>query len=355
MKTDYVRGHVQASFSINGEDITQGELGAFSEVRISLPDHGPARFEATFLATNPKWDLYEKVGSGGTVEISVGYGDKPIVFVGEVTNLRYRGQRQEVAMLVLEGSDRLHRMGRGSRQRVLKDVTDGDLVKKAIQEAGLKAKDVLDPGVKYPHIAQFNQTNLDFLMDRAARYGYCLWAKGDDIYFRPRGAEGKEHELSLIDDVGEANLKTTIANVTPAICIRGWDPTKKQEQVHTAKTGDEERLSTQGSGGTKIAGDFVDGKITYGDALARSIEETELIAKGQLHRRSMAFALGEVTILGDPEVKPADRVKIDGLGWGEEGSYYVGQVWHKWVRQPGEGEEVFVTRLKLRRNHLPEA
>lgn len=258
-------------------------------------------------------------------------------------------------MMVLEGADRLHRLSRGSRQRVLKDVTDADLVKKALGEVGLKAKDVQDPGITYPHIAQYNQTNLDFLMDRASRYGYCLFARGDDVFFKPRSGDGDEHEISLTDDVVSANVRSTIANVASSIRIRGWDPAKKEEIVSTADAGVEDKADNKGKGGTDLAKEFVEGQLTFGDALARSVGESEKIAKGQLARRSFMFALGEVTLLGTPEIKPGDRIKIDGLGWGESGSFYVGHVWHKWMRQPGEGEEVFVTRVKLRRNYLPEA
>lgn len=351
---EHVRGHVDASFSMDGEDISAGDLGAFSELRLTLPDHGPARFEAIFVAANPNWDMLKTVGSGGKAEITLGYGDAPVVFQGDVTTLRYRGRRQEVSLMVLEGSDRLHRLSRGTHQRLHVDVTDGDIVKKLLGEVSLTAKKVDDPGIVYPSVAQYNQTNLDFLMDRARRLGYCLWADGDDVFFQARGGSDEEIELKLGEDIHEVKIRSTVAHLATTLEVRGWDPKKKQEQVSKVEAGSEPPVGTAGKAGTKLAKEFTEGHFTFGDVLARSVGESERIAKGQLLRRSMGFALGTLVCIGAPEIRPGNRVKLVGLGKGEEGSYHVGQVRHRWLRQPGEGEEVFLTDLRLRRNQRPE-
>ena len=211
---DVNRGHLVARFLVDGEDMSAGDLGAFSEVRVRLPDNGPARFEATFLATNPNWEIIGALGSGQKIEVALGYtAEPPVIFTGEVTAVRCRAQQSSVLNLVLEGADRLHRLGRGVHQRLHVDVTDKDIALKCLNEAGLKPAEVADPGVIYTSVAQFNQTNLELLMDRARRLGYCLWADGEDTHFGPRGEGSGPKTLKVGSDISQSSDSSR--NTTP--------------------------------------------------------------------------------------------------------------------------------------------
>lgn len=353
--TDNKRGHVVASIKVGGKDVSSDEsLGEFSEVRVFLPDNGPARFEAIFLGAHPNWKFISKIGSGSKVEISLGYGDKPpVVFQGETTALRYRGQRSTVHTLILEGADFLHRLGRGNHQKVHLKVTDGELVKKLAGDAGLNIKEMEDPGIVYDSIAQYNQTNLELLMDRARRLGYCLWAEeANKVFFKPRGKGQKTVKLQMAKDINQTNIRSTIGHLATSVQVRAWDTKAKKEMVAKADTGTEELMGS-GDAGSKVAKEFAYAMFTFGNTLPRSVKEAELIAKGHLLRRSMGFAIADVECLGAPEIVAGSKVDLSGYGFWESGEYHVQAVKHKWQRTAGPGEEILMTELKLRRNFLP--
>ena len=338
-------GYINSKVVINGQDVASGPDGKLDELRISLLDHGVSRFEAIFLVANPDWKLL-KIAGGSRIQIHLGFkGEPDKLFEGEVTSVRYRGRRNDGPMLILEGCDMLHRLDRGTHQRLMLKVTDGDIVKKCIQEAGLASGKIDDPGIQYESVAQYNQTNLEFLMDRARRLGQCLWAEGDKIHFRARGAVTDSVELDLLSNIEKVNIRSTVAWIAPTVQIRGWDPKTKKEQIGQAKGGSESLVESGGQAGTAVAKEFAPSTVTVGDSLPRSQKEADLLAKQHLARRAMRFTSGSVTLPGKPEIKPGARVKLKGLPPKECGSYHVGQVIHRWGTREG-----YFTELRVYRN-----
>src|SRR5262249_7314150 len=68
------------------------------------------------------------------------------------------------------------------------DVTDSDIVSKIAKEAGLKA-DVDTTKTKFDYLVQTNQTDMEFLQERARRIGYWAYASNKELHFKKPDAK----------------------------------------------------------------------------------------------------------------------------------------------------------------------
>src|SRR5699024_5372539 len=75
-------------------------------------------------------------------------------------------------------------------------MTDGEIARRVAGELQLQL-DADDPGVKHPYVMQFNQTDLSFLLERAARIRYELRIDGRTLRFK-KGAEAAQQVLTLV-------------------------------------------------------------------------------------------------------------------------------------------------------------
>ena len=81
-----------------------------------------------------------------------------------------------MAELVVQGYDVSHRLFRQPQTRAHLNKKDSDLANEIAQEAGL-GTEIENTQIVYEHIFQHNQTNLEFLSQRAWRIGYECSAK----------------------------------------------------------------------------------------------------------------------------------------------------------------------------------
>src|SRR6266516_2659361 len=86
--------------------------------------------------------------------------------------------------MVIRASNRLHRLTRALRTREFVDVTDAEIVATIARENGLTPEASSAPSVRYDHVYQQNQTDLDFLLVRAARIGFNVWCEDTTLFFR---------------------------------------------------------------------------------------------------------------------------------------------------------------------------
>src|SRR5206468_11114826 len=84
-------------------------------------------------------------------------------------------------------------------------------------------------------IVQDNQTDLEFLLERAARIGYEVFVDDQTLYFQRR-VDPSSIVLGCVQTraLSWAELKIfhprlSSANVVSKVIVRGWDPLKQEE------------------------------------------------------------------------------------------------------------------------------
>lgn len=289
---------------------------------------------------DPRFEL------GVAVEVSFGYGDdREALITGEITALEPTFDVGGPPALLVRGYDRRHRLNTTRRTRSFVDQKDSDIASQLAAEAGLPA-DTIDSTVTHPYVLQADQTDLEFLRERAGRIHFELLMDGETLHFRPVASDAPSVvTLTLDDDLLDFRPRLSLVPVSE-IAVRSWDPRAKQAIVASAASGSE--VSTMGGrrSAARQAEDVVGAAV---EPVVRtavvSQAEADQIAVGRFNAASLDFIRGTGRARGRTDVRAGRVVRLDGLGTRFSGEYYVTSAVHHWSQRDG-----YVTDFRVRRN-----
>src|SRR6185503_12141080 len=201
------------------------------------------------------WVDDEKLFSvGKVVEIKFGYGnDLETLIKGESIALEPEFATDRLPSLVVRGYDRRHRLQKGRRTRTFVQQKDSDIASQIASEAGLTAE-AQDSQVTHDYVVQANQSDLDFLQQRAKLIQYEVLVEDKKLLFRPAANDKSEVlTISLNDHLLEFYPRLTSARQTGEVNVRGWDPKEKKEITGKSKAGDEKSMMGGKTSGPKMA------------------------------------------------------------------------------------------------------
>ncbi len=195
---------------------------------------------------------------GNVIEIKLGYvDDLETLLIGEITALEPEFVFNRLPGLTVRGYDRRHRLQRGRKTRTFVQQKDSDIAAQIASEAGLTAQ-AEDSGTVHDYVLQANQTDLEFLHERASRIQYEVVVEDKTLFFRPvANAQGEVLTLTMDDDLLEFYPRLSSAGQVSEVTVRSWSPKDKKELISQAKAGDE--VSTMGgqqSGAALVEGAF---------------------------------------------------------------------------------------------------
>ena len=188
---------------------------------------------ATILVSNVKGQYSHMVKLGDDCQISA--SNEPI-FKGEVIGLEPVFDSNLPSRCVIRAFNRLHRLTRGRKSRTFANMSDQDIVRTVCQGVGLSAKSDGAVQIRHDHVYQHNQTDLDFLHQRAARIDYELVVDDTTLFFRPRKTD-RDSGVQLVFGEGDFERfrpKLSGARQVNKVIVRGWDPVQKKEIVGEA-------------------------------------------------------------------------------------------------------------------------
>jgi phage protein D len=212
----------------------------------------PDMFEITFydeggvLANN-------LIDIGCSIKIMGGAVDSmaaPTLVTGEVTSIEAE-IRHGMMHTTVRGYDKSHRMQRVKRTYVYRNMKDSDIAQM------MMTKYMLVPTTMPPQIdttegvheavAQFNQTDWEFLSARATENGFDFGVIQGGLYFRkpPKAGGGKlfglielpggPPTLTAGDDLYLFRPRISGVGQVPDVMVRFWDPEQKKAVVGKAK------------------------------------------------------------------------------------------------------------------------
>lgn len=272
-----------------------------------------------------KWMDDERFREGGAVEIEMGYKDSlQSLFKGEITALEPDFPSDSHPLLTVRGHDRRHRLMRTRRSRTFLNMTDSDIAAQIAGEAGLCPR-TEGSSVTLDYVIQHNQTDLEFLQERARRIGFEVVVEDRTLLFRPRGHEQSE-ALTLNREVELLEFYPRLSTLGQAeeVRVHGWSPQEKKEIVATAGPGD----AGSSMAGNTLGPDAV-GRA-FGDtgqvAVRQPVQdqaEADQLARGRMREMGLIYIVGEGQCIGDPNLRAGKVVKIEGLGERFSGLYYI--------------------------------
>ena len=293
-----------------------------------------------------KWiddDLFKE---GNSVAIDIGYGDNlKTLFQGEITGLEPEFPTKEPPTLTVRGYDRRHRLMGKRKARTFLNMKDSDIANQIAGDWSLKPE-VKDTRVTLAYVLQHNQTDFEFLQERAQRIGYEVVVTDTTLHFRPRQNEGSpavtlRREVELLDF--RARL-TTIGQVEE-VFVQGWDPKKKEKVVSRSGTGDERKMGGSVSGPATVRQVFTGTKETTVNMPIVSQAEADQLARGWFGEMALRHVEGHGICIGQPDLRAGTLVNIEGLGRRFSGSYYITSTEHKYTPKTG-----YRTAFTVRRN-----
>ena len=270
-----------------------------------------------------RWVDDELFAPGAAIEVELGYlGRRAKVFSGDIVSLSLEASTTDRAVLTITAYDVLHRLGRGQRTDLYKDKTYAGIVRDVAQriyrlEADAPDRPELDQEHKAVH--QRNQSDLAFLLERAAEIDHELLARGATLVFR-KSRRGDPPELTLD---ASRDLIQLSAHLSAASQLGGVDvkilssETKEHLLIGEDNAGAEDRAYRTGATRTVIVEDPL---ATQDQARAR--------ARAELARMRDGYLDATGTALGRPDLEAGMMIQIDGLGTRFGGAYHVTSVTH---------------------------
>jgi phage protein D len=293
------------------------------------------------------WSDAKLFAIGADVQISLGtVGDVHRVMTGEITSLEPAFVSDEPPTLTVRGYDYRHRLARGQKTRTFAKMKDSAIASQVARTAGLRAE-VEDTKISLEYVIQHNQTDLEFLRQRAQRIGYEVYVREKVLYFQsPQHARPPAAILRIGEEITEFTPRLQTLNQVSELSVRGWDVTGKQVIVGKAAAGSETSLMGGKSSGAART------RKAFGKADAISVDvpvPTKAQADGMARQRfgelALTYIQGEVECAGNPLLRAGTVVSIQGAGTTFSGAYYITSVTHSVTS--GEG---YRTRLEVRRN-----
>jgi phage protein D len=305
---------------------------------------------ASFTLTGRKGlEFAGGVDLGDDASVETGPDSPQGLFKGEVVSIEPFVVSGE-SRVTIRAFNRLHRLTHERKTRVFLEKTDAEIVEIVAVENGLVPAPSSDLSERYASVYQHNQTDLEFLLERAARIGYEVLVDDTKLVFRKREVASP---LVLAKGLraGDSRLqrfhaRLSTSNTVQRVVVHGFDP---QGQEHLGEATAPTLLLVPGD----PAPDLVLGRtIEFTiDQPIFSPEEARAIANSKLEEATLSYVTGEAEAKGHPKIKAGILVEIAGAGDRFDGQYSVAGVRHRYSHLLGCAGG-YKSRLKVRRRPI---
>ena len=328
------------------------------DVHVGLPD----TFELTFM--DVELDVLDKAGLslGTPVQVLGGVlGDaaSASLIEGEVTALE--GSYGEGSSLtIVRGSTLDHRLQRVRRTKTYVNGKDSDVARQLASGAGIPVGTIDATTQTHPLLAQDNQTDWQFLRERAEEIGYELGVAAGKLYFRKAKTTQGGLEVTVTAGVNLMSFQPRVssAGLVPEVEVRAWDPVNAQAKAVKKPIA---------SGGVSIgAGDAASAArvflksaapapagnaqlgpapsaqahVVFDRALTVDANSTQALndtAAALADRAGSGFAESEGEMLGDARVVAGTVLVVDGVPSAFKGKWTVTRARHVFDNNFGDG------------------
>lgn len=310
---------------------------------------------ATVTLTNISGQYSGSVAPGRPLVITA--GSTPL-FDGDIIGIEPLFDHELPSRVTVRALNRMHRLARGRKSRSFVDTNDQRIVQTICGPAGLSANFDEASKIHHDQVYQHNQTDLEFIRQRASRLDCEVWVEGTKLFFLKRRTDNDSKLNLVFQKTGGGELirfrprLSTTAQVSKVIC-RGWDAGAKKEIVGIATP----QAELGGKHGAAVAAqEFGEVETLEVGRPVYTQEEADAIAKALLRERLMNFVTGEAVCHGLPGVKAGAVVTIDVPDPRFKGKYYVAGVSHRYIYPSAESngisnlERGYKTILRLQRD-----
>jgi phage protein D len=329
---------------VGGAALPDAAAGCLVRTEVDMQLRLPAMFTLNFEdLTGAALDA-AGLDIGAQIQVQSGSGSSAQLITGEVTAIEGHYDRL-VGRTVVRGYDLCHRLQRARRTRSFDNMTDSDIARRIAQDAQLTIGDVSATQTVHEHLLQCNQSDWEFLAQRAGEIGFEFGMVDGKFFFRKASSLGQSQsdgggpELAIPGTLLSFEPRVTAGNLTPDVEVRVWDPLKAQlstaSPVKTATGGSSaaspqglsdvaSRFSKSGDGGGD--GGSANGQGSQGGAdlgpppsPTAHVVSTLPVASAEDGASALAasvggaFAEADGDAIGNPAIRPGATVKVTGV------------------------------------------
>lgn len=323
------------SLKVEGTPISEDVVGDLLEVVVDHSLHLPSMFSIKLHNHDMKWLQDETFREGKKVEISYGESPAQKLLSGKIEALE-PDLNQDAPTLVVRGFDLSHGLYRGLMRRAFNNVKDCDLVRQLAREASLNPSDVDDTPEVHEYVYQNNQTNAEFLLERASRVGYELWVEDDKLHFHAPRTAGSPVRIEWGVNLRSFRPRLSTAQQVNEVEVRGWNPKTKEQVVGRATRGaGSPQIGISQPGADVARAAWGEAKYAVVDQFVRSAAEAEKMAQSVLDELASSFVEADGMVDGNADIRAGKQVEVAGVGPRFNGTYYVTQAVHHWTKELG--------------------
>lgn len=314
---------------VNGQDLPADQLGLIGNLTVEQNLYLPDACSITFHDATADLTDQTILPIGAEVDVRMGREESPgPIFTGEVTAHTFDIPHATAPMLVVRAYDRAHRLQRGRLSRSFLNVTDSDIATKIARESGLQP-DVDGTTQVYAYVLQNNQTNWEFLQERARRIGYEIHVDGTTLRFgKPHVDASPALEVSLWDDMLRTHVHVSSVGQVGDVTVRSWDMASQQTIVGRATHGAATARGGQLQDGAALARPFGGASMIVTRYPVQSQAEADALAQALADDLAGNAVQLEAEVTGKPGLRPGQVVTLKGLGSRFSGQYYVTSATH---------------------------
>lgn len=248
---------------------------------------------------------------------------------GEITGLEVNFTKASEAHIVVRGYDASHRLHRGRHNRSFLNKSESDIARDIAGECGIALGEIENSGAPREYVFQENQTNMEFLRERAARIGFELFVQNDKLFFR-KPTSKTSLQLEWLVDINSFSVRVSSAEQVNAVEVHSWDYSQKKLIKGTAKT--EQLVIDTGNGkGSKTSTAFKKINNPTWHVVDQPVENTaeaKQMAQALCNELGGEFVWADAKAEGNPKIRPGRVVELQGMGKRYSGKYYVTETRH---------------------------
>ena len=266
---------------------------------------------------------------GSRIEIDVHDGGATWrqLFAGETVSIE-ASFSEVVPRLWIRAFDDLYKLERGRRSEAFQHVSLRDVAREIAGEHALQA--IVDRNsTTTEQLVRLGGTDLEFLVEQAARVGLDVWIQDERLRvgrFRPE----RSFTLSYPRTLHELRASADLRGQPTEVIVTGWDVDKGELVESRAR----DSVLISSGGGTSAAAHQSDVHGDIDDQRVHPAAGSKAIVKGHavgiLRRTGGRFVSVQGTASGDHRLRLGRRVKLQGVGPIYEGTYRTSRAVHHW-------------------------
>ena len=328
------------------------------DVQLGLPD----MLELTWL--DPDWNVLEQVGLalGSMVTVEAGSMNQPAakpLIEAEITAIEGTyGDR--TSLTVVRGYTLDHRLQRVRRTRTFVNAKDSDVARQLAGDAGVGVGQVDATQQVHPQLAQDNQTDWQWLRERAEEIGYDVGVSEGKFHFRKAATVQGAAEVPVSTALNLLGFRPRVStsNLVGEVEVRAWDPVNAKavavrkpvsaggvcigagDAAQAAGKGSKASTAPPGGAGELGPPPSSQAQVVFDRTVTIDSNSTQAItdaATALAERAGSGYAEAEGEMLGDARVLAGAVLKVEGVPQEFAGKWTVARARHDFDYRPGGG------------------